>query len=227
MKKTDTNLYLLYMLFGVVLVTANCIASKVWDTGIPFFGGTITLTVGTISYPFTFLITDVIGELWGKEKASLAVKYGFISQLCATGLIIAARYFPAVDSNVQNAYVTLLGQQWVFVLASMTGYLCSQSWDVMMFHKIREDYIRKHGTIKGGKWIWNNCSTITSQILDSVIYVTIAFGFGFGWIYNREMWPVMLSMMFGQWCFKAIIAICDTPFFYLLTKDSTAKYCSE
>ena len=62
MKKTEKNLYLLYMLFGGLLITANCIASKVWDTGIPFMGGTITLTIGVISYPFTFLITDVIGE---------------------------------------------------------------------------------------------------------------------------------------------------------------------
>lgn len=221
MKKTEKNLYLLYMLFGALLVTANCIASKVWNTGIPFFGGTITLTVGTISYPFTFLITDVIGELWGKEKASLAVKYGFIVQMCATALIIAARYFPAVDPVVQESYVTLLGQQWVFVLASMTGYLCSQSWDVMMFHKIREKYIAKHGSIDGGKWIWNNCSTITSQALDSIIYVTIAFGFGFGWIFDSAMWSTMFAMMFGQWCFKAIIALCDTPFFYLLTRNST------
>ena len=227
MKKTEKNLYLLYMLFGGLLITANCIASKVWDTGIPFMGGTITLTIGVISYPFTFLITDVIGELWGKKKAGLAVKYGFIVQLLSTTLIIAARYFTPVDAGVQDAYVTLLGQQWVFVLASLTGYLCSQSWDVMMFHKIRTAYIKKHGDIKGGKWLWNNGSTITSQAIDSIIYVTIAFGFGFGWLFDAAMRPAMFGMILGQWLFKVIVALCDTPFFYLLTRGSTAKIAED
>lgn len=224
MKKNEKNLYLLYMLFGVALVTANCIASKVWNTGIPFIGGTtITLTVGVISYPFTFLITDVIGELWGKEKANLAVRYGFIVQCVSTFMVIVARYFTPVDSTVQNAYVTLLGQQWVFVVASLVAYSISQTWDVMMFHKIRDMYVRKHGTIKGGKWLWNNGSTITSQLIDSAVYASIAFGFGFGWFFDSNMWPALFGMILGQWLFKAVMALCDTPFFYLLTKDSTTE----
>lgn len=221
MKRSEKNLYLLYMLFGALLITANCIASKVWDTGIPFMGGTITLTIGVISYPFTFLITDIIGEMWGKEKASIAVRYGFIAQVLSTALIIAARYFTPVDTGVQDAYVTLLGQQWVFVAASLVAYTISQSWDVMMFHKIRNAYIRRHGTIKGGKWLWNNGSTITSQFIDSVVYAGIAFGLGFGWLFDPAMRPALFGMILGQWLFKAIVALCDTPFFYLLTKDST------
>ena len=221
MKKTEKNLYLLYMLFGALLITANCIASKVWDTGIPFMGGTITLTIGVISYPFTFLITDVIGEIWGKEKANIAVRYGFIAQVLATALIIAARYFTPVDTSVQDAYVTLLGQQWVFVVASLAGYTISQSWDVMMFHKIRNAYVKKHGTIKGGKWLWNNGSTITSQLLDSIVYAGIAFGLGFGWLFDPATRPALFGMILGQWLFKVVVALCDTPFFYFLTRHST------
>ena len=221
MKKTEKNLYLLYMLFGALLITANCIASKVWDTGIPFMGGTIMLTIGVISYPFTFLITDVIGEMWGKEKASIAVRYGFVAQVLSTTMIIVARYFTPVDAGVQEAYVTLLGQQWVFVVASLVAYTISQSWDVMMFHKIRSAYIRKHGTIKGGKWLWNNGSTITSQFIDSVVYASIAFGFGFGWLFDPAMRPALFGMILGQWLFKVVVALCDTPFFYLLTRNST------
>lgn len=220
MKKTENNLYLLYMLFGVLLVTANCIASKVWDTGIPFMGGTITLTIGVISYPFTFLCTDVIGELWGKEKAGLAVRFGFVAQLIATALIIVARYATPVDPEVQTAYVTLLGQQWVFVVASLTAYFCSQSLDVVLFHTIRSKYIERHGSTKGGKWIWNNVATMTSQFVDSVLYAGIAFGLGFGWLFQTEMRPVLLGMILGQWLFKVIVAACDTPLFYLLTRNS-------
>ena len=88
----------------------------------------------------------------------------------------------------------------------------------MLFHKLRDAYIKKHGSTKGGKWIWNNVSTITSQFLDSAIYVIVAFGFGFGWLFDKAMIPSMLGMMLGQWLFKVIFAICDTPFFYLLTR---------
>lgn len=218
MKKTEKNLYLLYMLFGVLLVTANCIASKVWDTGIPFMGGTITLTIGVISYPFTFLCTDIIGEIWGKYEAGLAVKYGFVCQLVSTVMIIIARYARPVDQVVQDSYVTLLGQQWVFVVASLTAYYVSQSLDVKLFHKIRSIYIREHGTTKGGRWIWNNTATIISQFVDSLIYAIIAFGFGFGWLFDPDKRWMLFGMVCGQWIFKVIMAIFDTPLFYFFTR---------
>ena len=220
MKKTEKNLMLLYMVFGVFLVTANAIASKVFNTGLMLFGSPITLTVGAICYPFTFLITDIIGEVWGKKEAQTAVHYGFVAQIISTLFIIVARYLPAVDETVQDAYVTMLGQNWVFVIASLTAFLASQSWDVFIFHKIREKYIEKKGSRDGGRWIWNNASTMTSQIIDSVLYVLIAFGFGFGWLFNKEMHGTMIAMIVGQYLVKFAIALLDTPLFYLLTRKS-------
>lgn len=219
MKKTQQNLYLLYMLFGVALVTANAMATKVFDMGFALFGNEVTLTVGVICYPVTFLVTDIIGEIWGKKESSIAVKYGFICQLVSTLFIIIARYLPAVDPEMQNHYVALLGQNWIFVIASMVAFLCSQSWDVFVFHKIRDTYIKKHGSRDGGRWIWNNGSTIGSQLIDSVIYVIIAFGFGFGWLFQSEMHGMLVSMIFGQFVIKAILALLDTPIFYLLTRE--------
>ena len=81
---------------------------------------------------------------------------------------------------MDNAYQTLLGQNWIFVIGSLSAYLVSQSWDVAVFHAIRDRYIAKHGSTKGGRWLWNNGSTITSQIWDTVIYAVISFGFGTG-----------------------------------------------
>lgn len=221
MKKTDKNLYLLYMILATGLVTANCIASKVFVMPFNLFGSAVTLTTGAICYPLTFLITDIIGELWGREKANIAVRWGFISQLISTAIIIVARYLPATDSVMQDSYVTLLGQNWVFVLASLTAYTVSQHWDVWVFHNIRDSYIKKHGSTKGGKWIWNNVSTCTSQMLDSVIYVVIAFGFGFGWLFDSSMHSVMINMIIGQILVKIVIALLDTPIFYLCTRGSS------
>lgn len=220
MKKTDKNLYILYMVFAVMLITANCVASKIFTTGINLFGAPVTLTSGALAYPFTFLCTDIIGEIWGKEKANIAVKGGFICQLFSTALIILVRYFPATDAAMQESYVTLLGQNWVFVIASLVAYVCSQNLDVKLFHAIRGWYIRKHGSTRGGKWIWNNVGTMTSQLVDSIVYVFIAFGFGFGWLFQDGMRIVLFNMILGQWLFKVVLAALDTPFFYLFTRRS-------
>lgn len=217
MKKNDRNLYLLYMIFGVMLVTANAIASKVFNTGIKLFGSPITLTVGAIAYPFTFLITDIIGEIWGKKESRIAVIGGFICQAISTLFIIVARYLPAVDENVQTSYVTMLGQNWIFVIASLVAFYVSQSWDVYIFHKIRTAYINKHGSRRGGRWIWNNTGTISSQLIDSIIYAIIAFGLGFGWLKTADTRLLLCNMIIGQFCVKAVIALIDTPVFYLLT----------
>ena len=220
MKKTDKNLYILYMVFAVMLITANCVASKIFTTGINLFGAPVTLTSGALAYPFTFLCTDIIGEIWGKEKANIAVKGGFICQLFSTALIVLVRYFPTTDAAMQESYVTLLGQNWVFVVASLVAYVCSQSLDVKLFHAIRGWYIRKHGSTKGGKWIWNNVGTMTSQLVDSIVYVLIAFGFGFGWLFQDGMKIVLFNMILGQWLFKIVLAALDTPLFYLFTRRS-------
>lgn len=220
MEKTEKNLYILYMVFAVMLITANCVASKIFTTGINLFGAPVTLTSGALAYPFTFLCTDIIGEIWGKEKANIAVKGGFICQLFSTALIILVRYFPTTDAAMQESYVTLLGQNWVFVVASLVAYACSQTIDVNLFHAIRGWYIKKHGSTKGGKWIWNNVGTMTSQLVDSVVYVFIAFGFGFGWLFQDGMRLVLFNMILGQWLFKVAIAALDTPLFYLFTRRS-------
>lgn len=225
MKKTDTNLTILYMVFAAMLITANCVATKIFTTGIYLFGAPITLTSGALAYPFTFVVTDIIGEIWGREKADVAVKGGFIAQVFSTALIILARYFPATDASTQSAYVALLGQNWVFVVASLVAYICSQNIDVRLFHKIRDHYIDKHGSTKGGKWIWNNTATVTSQLADSIIYVAIAFGFGFKWFWTAETRLLMFNMILGQWIIKSMLAFLDTPLFYYFTRnaDTTRK----
>ena len=223
MKKTQENLYLLYMIFAVGLVTANAISSKIFNLGFTILGNPATLTVGAICYPITFLVTDIIGEIWGKAEAQLAVKFGFICQLIATIVIIIARYLPPVDPDMQVSYVKLMGQNWIFVTASLSAFLISQSWDVFIFHKIRDSYIRKYGSRKGGRWIWNNASTIGSQFIDSIIYVLIAFGLGFGWLFNSDMHGIMLSMIIAQFIIKAILALLDTPIFYIVTNKESSN----
>lgn len=217
MKKNETNLTILNVFFVVSLVISNVVTGKLIYTGISLFKGTvITLPGAGVCYAITFLVTDVIGELWGKKQADKTVAMGLIGQVFATILIIMTQFLPAADKEMQAAYEKILGQNWIFVIASLSGYLCSQLWDVWIFHKIRDRMIAKKGS-NHCRWIWNNASTMTSQIIDTVVFISIAFGLGFGWFFKKEMHVVLLSMLIGQYIFKFILACLDTPFFYLLT----------
>lgn len=219
MKKTVENLILINIIFVISIVVANIVGCKVINTGLSLFGIPLALSGGAITYAFTFLCTDIIGELWGKKCAQKAVKYGFVGQLFAVILIILTQYTPTNDIQIQNAYVRLLGQSPIFVFGSLCAYTCSQSWDVWIFHKIRNHF----NAAQRLRWIWNNVSTATSQIIDTSIYALIAFGLGLGWLFEDGGWFNVLSIILGQYLLKLCLAIIDTPFFYYFTSNKQNK----
>ena len=214
MKKTVDNLLLIQSIFVISIIVANIVGCKVIDTGLTLFGIPLSLSGGAITYAFTFLCTDIIGELWGKTEAKRAVKYGFVGQLFAIALIIATQYTPTNDTEMQKAYVKLLGQSPMFVLGSLCAYSCSQTWDVWIFHKVRNHFNAQPSL----RWIWNNISTATSQVIDTIIYAFVSFGIGMGWIWNSKMWGVLTGIIIGQYLLKLCLAIIDTPFFYWFTQ---------
>lgn len=204
MRKTGKNLMLVNAIFLTSLLVANVVSSKI----VSFWG--LTVPAAIVAYPLTFLMTDVIGETWGKEEANKTVKLGFICQMVSLVLIGGAILLPVAPfADNQAQFTAILGSSFRVVFASMVGYLVSQSWDVWIFHKVRDAYIKKHGSTKGGRWIWNNASTMTSQIIDTAIFITIAF---IGVVPN--IWTMILS----QYLVKFVYALLDTPFFYLLTR---------
>lgn len=223
LKIKENELALLYIIFGVALVVSNCIGSKLFQLPFQMFGAPVVLTVGTIVYPITFLITDIIGEKYGKDKALIAVIGGFIGQVFACIIIIIAQYLPAISQASQDAYVAQLGQSFIFVIASLTAYVTSQIIDVNLFHAIKNKYLQKHGKITWFKWIYNNIATITSQFFDTAIYVIIAFGIGFNYFAIEGGLLILLNMFIVQWIIKAILALLDTPIFIFFTKQSKKR----
>lgn len=214
MKKTDTNLLLLQTIFVISIVVANIVGCKVINVGAELFGIPLMLSGGAITYAFTFLCTDIIGEIWGKKEANRAVILGFVGQVFAIALIIFTQYTPTKDMEMQRAYEILLGQSPIFCIGSLVAYLTSQTWDVWIFHRIRAAFLGSHHL----RWIWNNASTITSQIFDTAIYSVIAFGIGMGWLWQENGILKIMSIFIGQYLLKLCLAILDTPFFYLLTR---------
>lgn len=197
MKKTVNNLMMLNGLFITSLLIANIVASKV----VSFWG--LVIPAAIVAYPITFLITDVISELWGKEEASKTVRLGFICQLTSLLLIGLAIILPVADfANNQAEFKEIMGQSFRVVGSSLIAYLVAQFNDVMIFHKLKEKTNGKH------KWLRNNLSTMISQLLDTAIFITIAF---IGTV------PNILVMIGSQYLIKVIYALLDTPLFYLLT----------
>ena len=224
MKKTESNLRILLVIFVISLVIANVVGARVITTGLAIGSIALTMSGGALTYAFTFLCTDIVGELWGKEEAKRFVRYGFIGQIFATVMIVLTGWLPATDATMDGAFNTLLGQNWMFVIGSLSAYYASQSWDVFIFHHIREKYIEKHGHYEGqGRWIWNNLSTATSQIVDTAIYAIISYGIGFGWLWQHETRMALIGIMVGQYLLKLALALLDTPFFYFFTRRVSAR----
>lgn len=222
MKKNNENLILLSMIFSTALVIANVVSGKVIQTNIPLFGSTITFPGAVFCYSITFLVTDIVGEIWGKKEANRIVKYGFIAQVLATILIVLTGLLPAADKVVNESYKILLGQNVIFVIGSLVAYVISQSWDVWVFHKIRNKIMKKEKNNKS-RWIWNNLSTMSSQIIDTIIFITIAFGIGYKWLFDIKMLGTLGAMIIGQYLVKLVLAIVDTPFFYFFTRNTKEK----
>lgn len=200
MKKTEQNLQMLLGIFVVSLIVANIVSAKI----VSFWG--LVIPAAIVAYPLTFLITDVIGEIWGKEMANRAVKIGFICQLISLVLISLSILLPVAPfADNQAEFVGIMKSSFRVVAASLVAYLVSQNWDVWLFHKLKEKCNGKH------KWLRNNASTLTSQMIDTAIFITIAF-----WGVVPNIWVMILS----QYLIKAVYALLDTIPFYLLTKNN-------
>lgn len=208
MRKTEKNLIFLNCIFVIGLVISNIVAAKV----VSFWG--LIAPAAVVVYPLTFLMTDVIGEIWGKAEANRTVRNGLICQLISLVLIGAAIALPVAPfADNQAAFTAILGNTFRMVFASLMAYIAAQSWDVFLFHALKNKTGNKH------KWLRNNASTMSSQIIDTLIFITIGF---YGVV------PNIWAMAASQYVIKFVLALLDTPFFYLLTKghkaDNTQTY---
>jgi len=180
--------------FASLVVIANVVAVKqieIWRFVAP---------AAVIAYSVTFLLTDMLSEFYSKEEAHRAVWAGFYANvLLVIVVMITAKMTPAPFWGGQEAYLQTLGMVPRIVIASMTAYLISQHADVIQFHFWKQK--------TGGKYLWlrNNASTMVSQFIDTVLFITIAF-------YGE--FPIQ-DLIIGQYILKLCIAALDTPFMYL------------
>jgi uncharacterized integral membrane protein (TIGR00697 family) len=185
--------------FASLTVLANLIAAKTIVFG-PFIAPAAVLV-----YASTFLMTDILSELFGKDKARLAVWTGFIANIVMlVSILIAVRWSasPVMDPQLASSFDAVFGFAPRVITASMIAYLASQHHDVWAYGFWREKTGGRH------LWLRNNASTMVSQLIDTVIFISLAF-------YAVLPNPLLVQMMVGQYAIKLLIAALDTPFMYL------------
>ena len=202
-------------LFVTALITAQLTASKVLAFGLPFSlpitGDALVLPGAALAYALTFFASDCYAELYGRSAAQKLVNVAFLMNFVMLALVWSTIAAPAARSSVDpGAFATVLGASTNIVLGSLLAYLVSQNWDVLAFHWIR-DY-----TNGAHLWLHNLGSTATSQAIDTVIFVSVAFLLAPTLLGVGVALPgsVIVQLIVGQYLLKLAIAVVDTPFVY-------------
>jgi len=201
---------LLAALFITSLVVSNLIFQKFfywYPFHIEIFGTKLfELSVGILPYPITFLITDIISEIYGKKKANQVVVIGIFASLFSLLIVLVSNAVPATTWSPvsDNLFTTVFGSTAIAVTASMMAYLFAQFIDIQIYHFWKRLTKGKH------LWLRNNGSTFSSQFIDTFTILTLLCSF------EIIAWDKFLGLFISGVIFKWFIALCDTPFMYLL-----------
>jgi|SRR5690606_13708264 len=226
-KKRAFSLYLiLAALFITSLVVSNLIFQKFFSWkplgevsvfGVPIF----ELSVGILPYPITFLITDLVSEIFGRKKANQIVTAGIFASFFSLSIILVSIHVRATDvSPLDDAtFSRVFALSPLAVLASMLAYLAAQYVDIGLYHFWKR--------VTKGKMLWlrNNFSTFTSQILDTVTVI------GLLCLFRVIPWEYFKGLVISGVIFKMFMALLDTPilyfFVYLVRKRFNLKIGEE
>lgn len=188
----------LFVWVGFATVLANIQVVKL----IEIFG--LTATLGNAVYGSIFLVTDILNEKYGKKEAKKAVWLGFSSLIMMMIIMQVVLLFEAApDDFAQQSLATIFGLIPRIALGSMIAYIISQYTDVLIF-----SFLRKLFPSDGAFWIRNNGSTMLSQLLDTLIFTSIAF---MG-VYPADIW---ISIFISTYVLKFLVSIVGTPFGYM------------
>lgn len=210
-KKSQAQIIYLILaaLFIASLVTSNLIFQKFfyWYPFDMTIGGIklFELSVGILPYPITFLVTDLISEIYGQKKANQVVIAGIFASFFSLSIILISNYVPALESSPINdeTFSNVFSLSGLAVLASMLAYLFAQFIDIKIYHFWKN--------LTKGKMLWlrNNFSTFSSQIIDTVTVISLLC------LFEVLSWDSFLGLVVSGIVFKILIAFLDTPLLYL------------
>ena len=212
--KQKSQAQLIYLilaaLFIASLVTSNLIFQKFfywYPFNITVFDVKLfEVSVGLLPYPITFLITDVLSEIYGKKKANQVVIAGIFASFFSLLIIYVSKNVPATSWSQVNdkTFLNVFGAAPLAVFASMLAYLFAQFIDIRVYHFWKQLTKGKH------LWLRNNFSTFTSQIVDTFTVLALLCSF------DIIAWNKFLGLLISGVIFKIMIAALDTPILYAL-----------
>ncbi|GBC63258.1 transporter [Desulfonema ishimotonii] len=184
--------------FVTCLITANIIAVKLIN-----IAGLI-LPAAVIIFPVSYIVGDVLTEVYGYKQARQVIWLGFFCNILAVAAIWAGGLLPAAAFwDGQAAYERILGFAPRLLMASFIAYLIGEFANACVLAKMK--------ILTGGKWLWTRTigSTLVGQGLDSVVFVFVAFS---------GVIPLegMISAIITQWLFKSCYEAAATPFTYMV-----------
>jgi uncharacterized integral membrane protein (TIGR00697 family) len=188
------------VLFVTCLLTANVIAAKL------IVVGGLVLPVAIIIFPLSYLLADVLTEVWGYAAARRVIWLGFICNALMVGAIwVGGEIPPAPFWRGQDAWVTVLGQTPRILAASFAAYLLGEFANAFVLAKLK--------VFTAGRLLWVRTigSTVVGQGLDSAVFISLAFG-------GLVPTPALASMVVGQWGFKVLYEAAATPLTYAVVR---------
>ena len=191
------------------MVVSNLIFQKFfywYPLEVEIFGSKLfEISVGILPYPITFLITDLISEIYGKKRANDMVIAGIFASLFSVGIIMVADYVPAIiDSPINNeTFKLVFSKTLIAVGSSMIAYLLAQLIDIRLYHFWKKMTYGKH------LWLRNNFSTWLSQFIDTLSIISLLCFF------KVLPWSSFKGLLISGFLFKVLVAALDTPFLYL------------
>ena len=203
----------IYMLLGALFITSLVVSNLIFKKffywypfDIEMFGSNLfEISVGILPYPITFLITDLISEIYGKKKANQVVVTGIFASFFSMLIVYVGNVVPATEwSPVKDAmYTTVFGSTAIAVFASMMAYLLAQFIDIQIYHFWKRLTKGRH------LWLRNNFSTFLSQFVDTFTVLFLLCSFG------EIEWSLFAGLLIAGFLFKVMVAAFDTPFLYL------------
>jgi queuosine precursor transporter len=181
------------------LFAANTLGLKI----APFIFG-LHVSVAVFSFPFVFLTTDVIGEVYGKRMARFFVRCGFIATFLFLCYSLISMALPWAEAGLwaQASYEQIFGVSIRIAIASLVAFAVAEFQDVYAFFLVKEKIGEKYF------WLRSLVSNIWSQFLDSALFMVIAF---YG-VYSNS---ALIRIIITWWLFKVAMGFLYTPLSYL------------
>lgn len=207
--------FILFFCIGLFMVSLTMAAMTAMKIQEFHFGNfSVLVPAGTLAFCITYLATDVISEVWGRGYAFAVVLTGLIMRAVMIGLILyavsiedAVGFITVADSwtpDRQDAFASTLMSTNRMNIAGMVAFGVSASADVLIYH-----FFQQRDAGKNRLWFRNNVSTMASQLLNSMIFITAAF-------LGSMPLEAVGSLILGQLIVKLLVAGLDTPAIYLL-----------